>query len=277
MRLFLVVPWLSGRLPSFDMRDPILPHQEMAIFLQSNDYYQTSSGALSLDMTVVGMAPSLKEMRKSIYLISSPDAETLEEHEFTKKLYIKLSKMDGKDYQITSKKPLEEEQTYGLYLKNIATKKFELIHSFFVLPKPPQMVAHNLTEDEQEKRVEIGQIFFSFIFDQPIFLHNDQAITLISIEEGAPPPEIERITVAAHGKDVTVQLRLGANFQLGTRYAFIFNDGIKNRFGQAAAQEPMVFLATKPKKRMDGIEALTLRTSHDAVEFNWHLIKDIVQ
>ncbi|HXW52942.1 MAG TPA: hypothetical protein VEL47_02425 [Myxococcota bacterium] len=237
--------------------------------VEPNSFHVDAVKDLSFDLKFSGQKISQKELRRRIFLLKQPSQEKLDESDLDQALKIKIRKIAFGRWEIRTKRLLESGMTYGLYFKDKNTEQIELIHSFLVRDKPAELIREGAHLD----LVESGRTAFTFNFDQPIYLRDDDVVKIVSLDEPESKIEIESLTVARDGHSLEVKLtRIRTSPLLpDKRFAFVFSDGLKNQSGLSTVIDPVEFLVIAPQKAMREVEPLRLKTSHDAVEFNWAL------
>jgi|GEM_PF-4275123 len=267
MKFVLVLPWLAACLSPFDQPIHKNPLPSTPI-VKNPEYYTSIAHGLVLDLHVAGEPTAAKALGKRLFLLRDPHKDTLAETDLALAIPIKLKKTGDARFKLGSKRALSHGVRHGLYFRDTKTDKIELIHSFFTLPKPVQLIDHSFKASEV---IFSNQIIFYFRFDRPVFLLNENALSLVSLKEPAKHINIERFTITPDGTTCIVELAKEGALAPNLRYAFMFDDGLRDQYDQPVAVETIEFSTALPLPSFEELAPLSLRTSHQMVEVNWSL------
>lgn len=271
MRWYLLLLAVMACAPSFDLEKYEKNRNRPAVVIQSTGYEVTASNGLELTLKRRNGDLSLKEIQKRLVLLLAPVKETLEIKEMSRGLPITLTKTDIENVWKLTTKALSSHANYGIYFQDPKSERLELIHTFLVKRGAPKLVSHDLSATDK-KLTEEGRILFRFTFDQPIYLRDDQAISVVAREPKVYAPSVESLTVETDQH--TVILRLAKNnsiFLVGQKYAFLFNPGLKNDEEESAIINPLEFEVIESGADLDELMAMAVSSSHSSVEIKWSL------
>lgn len=273
MRWLLATLLLSCS-PDFEPVNEAHPNPNaLSIVVQANDNSVIVNDKLYLNLVeVYGKKLSIKQLQKNVFLIKTPVKEILDYSSLKLREPVLLKKTHNKNMvTLTNKHDLSPGALYGIYFRHGPLSKPVLIYSFVAQSKPPLLIDHDLGDKEPYYVVD-DRIIFRFVFDQPIYLHDDKAIDLISLDALVEAPQIDSITVESDQKMVWLRLLpKKPAFNQGARYAFVFNSTVKNVFGQSIVQGPVSFEIAGNSRDFLPIESVSISSSHHSAEVKWSL------
>lgn len=288
---------------SFNLAPPnsLIGSHETLMTTTANQYYVDSEQAFIVDIKSPYKLPN-KELAKRLIIIENPTAEILpsKSSSINSAVLIKITKQKNLEdclawsssspksfletkcihreaeanakhnifsqaFKIVPRKPLQLHSTYGIYFHNSLTNLFELIHVFKIKKTPFTLVKHDMEKDHKQLTAFEDRRIFTLTFDEKVYLHDDQAIEIVNLDNNNAPLHMEELTVTHDGKTVILRL-LAPALLAGKRYAIIFNSGLKNSEGHKSLIEPLVFKASAHTQAFSQIIPTTIKISDHSVE-----------
>lgn len=248
-----------------DLKDDIRENE--AHVLVSQEMAIESQASISIDIGLLGS--SAKELEKKIYLVATPQDETLELKHLTQAEAYSLKPMEkGRIYSLTPKKKLKEGQHYGLFLRPDGSEVAQLAQVFLVKYERPQLIKHDLGSGPLPA-VPKNRRVFTFDFDQPIRVLEDDALKLQGKERNLV---IESIRIPFNESQIIVVIAPD-QLRIGEHYAWSFG-AIFNKDKKPAVIKPLPFMVSDAKEALSEQSPLNIAVSHDSAEISWPLDQD---
>lgn len=215
---------------------------------------------------------TMKDIREQVFLIKAPLLEELPLANMKRAELFSLKKDKNSDqtYALTPKKKLAAKEYYGLYFRQKDADKLFLNHVFYVQQDPPKMIKHDLSE-RAYLLVPKNRRTFSFTFDQPIYMQNDEGITITS-KDTKIKLKINSITIPYESQEIIVGIADG-QLEQEKEYVVNFKD-IVNQDGVKANISPLSFSVKDKTLPIASLAKLTIESSHDSAELRWQLDQD---
>lgn len=209
---------------------------------------------------------NIQEIEEKIFLLPEPQLEEIEKKHWEKAELIVIKKNQNGELSLKPKKKLKEGLLYGIYLRSEFLDKAHLVHVLQAQRSPPVLVKHDLGSGI-EPSVPENRIYFSFFFDQPIYVPDGQAIKLSSGTE-----EIVFKDIIVRAQELRVSLKPN-QLRVGQLYTFIL-DQILNQDGHKADITPISFSVHGKEMPLLALEKPAILLSHDSALISWHLDKE---
>lgn len=198
---------------------------------------------------------TVKEISENIKLVENPTKEYLEHEAQEIAIKIKTLEKNLLFSVVPKKNSLKHGSNYGLYIKK------ELVYVFNA-----NYIEASLIKSDLENIVPSNRINFNFIFDQPIYINDDDAV---EIKTQGKSPEIKKIIVSADKKNLEIILQKHALVE-NQDYVFVFNK-ILNVDHQKINIASMTFSAGPPAPKLQELLPVKIYAGYNSAEISWQL------
>lgn len=252
--LFAIMSLMGCRKPSALLRE------EEAILSIKPERVKEEAPIFAIESSLTARA-----LKEALLLLPYSEEKLIKNPSLNDRLEYSLTRdKSTESYRLKPKKSLIGGRYYAFYVLN--NNEYHFLYKIYVEREAARIVATTL-EKTSLPNVAKNRIYFSFVFNQEIWLSDDDAVELKSREGDSV--EIELMTLRLSKKHLEVHIKAG-QLEESKTYYFQFNN-IVNLDKRVSVIDPLQFIVGREEISLEENRAPQVMIANNGIEISWHL------